>query len=428
MSQAGQANPPSVKAIETAPKRKGRFKALLIAVLMFGTAGLVWYGWWSTVGQYEVDTDNAYVAGNIVQVTPQTTGTVKAVEVNNTDRVKAGQVLVQLDETDAQVSLQAAEAALADAVRSVRGLYATTSQSNASVEQTRAEFKKAQHQVEQAAAQRRNAEDEYNRLANLRQQKFVSVESLNQAKTTLEAAEATLAAAQSAVNSAQAAVDRAQAQRIGSASQTENTSIADHPKVQAAAAQVRQAYLAVERTRIVSPVGGDIAQRNVQVGARVVPGTALMAIIPPEQMWVDANFKETQLDHLRIGQPVTLTSDLYGKDVVYQGKIAGFSAGTGSAFALLPAQNASGNWIKIVQRVPVRIELQPEQLQKNPLRIGLSMRVEVDTHDRTGVVVSAGSGTDKLTLSHTDVFAEQAQKADQVIADIIAANSGKVAP
>ena len=157
MSQAGQANPPSVKPIETATKRKGRFKALLIAVLMFGTAGLVWYGWWSTVGQYEVDTDNAYVAGNIVQVTPQTTGTVKAVEVNNTDRVKAGQVLVQLDETDAQVSLQAAEAALADAVRSVRGLYATTSQSNASVEQTRAEFKKAQHQVEQAAAQRRNA-------------------------------------------------------------------------------------------------------------------------------------------------------------------------------------------------------------------------------------------------------------------------------
>jgi membrane fusion protein (multidrug efflux system) len=398
-----------------------------LLLLVFGSIGLGWFLWWYFLAQFQTTTDNAYVAGNIVQVTPQTAGTVKAVNVNNTDRVQAGQLLAQLDETDAQVALQAAEAGLADAVRSVRGLYASTSQSSAGVEQTRADLQRAQHQAEQAEAQSRNAQDEYNRLANLRKQKFVSVEALNQAQTTLQAAEATLAASRSAVSSAQAAVQKAQAQRTGAAGQTEDTSLAEHPKVQAAAVQVRQAYLTLERTRILAPATGDVAQRAVQVGARVIPGTPLMAIIPPEQMWVDANFKETQLDDVRIGQPVKLTADLYGSGVVYHGKVAGFAAGTGSAFALLPAQNASGNWIKIVQRVPVRIELDPAELRQHPLRIGLSVRVDVDTHDRSGAIAVTGSGKDKATLSRTDVFTPQSQAVDAVIARIIADNSGKAA-
>ncbi|MEB4592849.1 HlyD family efflux transporter periplasmic adaptor subunit [Candidatus Thiothrix sp. Deng01] len=420
MSQP-ESTPPS------APSKPGsrRLKALTLLLLFFGSIGVVWFIWWFAIAQWREDTDNAYVVGNVVQVTPQTTGTVVAVNVNNTDRVAKGQLLAQLDETDAKVALQSAEAALADAVRSVRGLYASTSQSDAGIVQANADLNRARHQAEQAEAQRRNAEDEYNRLANLRQQKFVSVESLNQAQTALQAAEASLAAAQSAVNAAKAALQKAQAQQAGAAGQTENTSIEGHPKVQAAAAQVRQAYLALARTRILAPVGGDVAQRSAQVGARVAPGTALMAIVPPEQMWVDANFKETQLDDVRIGQPVKLTADLYGGSVQYHGKVAGFAAGTGSAFALLPAQNASGNWIKIVQRVPVRIELEPETVRQHPLRIGLSMRVVVDTHDRSGPVIASGSGEDKATLSSTDVFAQQAQQADAVIAQVIADNSGK---
>ena len=419
MSQAAP-NPPA--------NGSRRSKALSLLLLLFGSIGLAGFCWWYFIAQYRADTDNAYVSGNIVQVTPQTSGTVVAVKVNNTDRVQKGQVLVQLDETDAQVALQIAEASLADAVHGVRGLYATTSQSTAGVEQTRADLKRAQHQAEQTAAQRQNAQDEYDRLAQLRQQKFVSVESLNQAQTTLQAAEAALAAANAAVSSAQAAIQKAQAQREGAAGQTDNLAIAEQPKVQAAAAQVRQAYLAVARAQILAPVAGDVVQRAVQVGARVVPGTALMAIVPPEQMWVDANFKETQLDNVRIGQPAKVVSDLYGSGVVYHGKVAGFAAGTGSAFALLPAQNASGNWIKIVQRIPVRIELDQIELQAHPLRIGLSMQVDVDTHDHSGTTVAAGSGKDTATLSSTDVFARQAQQADAVIADIIANNSGQVKP
>ena len=243
----------------------------------------------------------------------------------------------------------------------------------------------------------------------------------------MQAAEATLAAAKSAVSSAQASLQKAQAQRAGAAGQTENTSIAEHPKVQAAAAQFRQAYLTLERTRILAPATGDIAQRAVQVGARVIPGTPLMVVIPPEQMWVDANFKETQLDNVRLGQSVKLTADVYGSDVVYHGKVAGFAAGTGCV-ALLPAQNASGNWIKIVQRVPVRIELDPAELQQHPLRIGLSVRVEVDTHDRSGAIVVTSSGKDKTTLSSTNVFTLQSTAADAEIARIIAANTSKAAP
>ena len=423
-----QAATPAANPNPLPSKSKGRAKVMMLLLVIFSLAGGAGFAWWYYIAQYRAETDNAYVAGNIVQVTPQTSGTVVAVQVNNTDHVAKGQVLAQLDDTDAQIALQAAEASLADAVRGVRNLYATTDQSSASLEQSRADLKRAQHQADQAQAQRQSAQDEYNRVNKLREQNFIAVEAVTQAKSTLDAADAALEAANSAVSSAQAAVSKAQAQRAGAAGQTDHLALADQPKVQAAAAQVRQAFLAVERTRIVAPVTGDVAQRAVQVGARVAPGTALMAIVPPEQMWVDANFKETQLANVRLGQSVKLTADLYGDAVTYHGKVAGFAAGTGSAFALLPAQNASGNWIKIVQRVPVRIELDAQDLQAHPLRIGLSMQAEIDIHDHSGATQVTSSGADKATLSSTDVFAQQAAKADAVIAQIIAANSGKGTP
>ena len=422
MSQTATAAP---NAVDSAPKpKKGRAKIMIFLLLLFSAVGAVGFAWWYFVAQYRAETDNAYVAGNVVQVTPQTSGTVVAVLVNNTDFVEKGQTLARLDETDAQIALQAAQATLADAVRSVRNLYATTDQSTAGLQQSRSELKQAKFQADQAQAQRQSAQDEYNRIAKLRAQNFISAESLTQAQSTLDAAEAALSAANSAVGSAQAAVVKAQAQRAGAAGQTDDLALEDQPKVQAAAAQVRQAFLAVARSRIVAPVAGHVAQRAMQVGERVAPGSALMAIVPPEQMWVDANFKETQLAHVRLGQSVTLISDLYGKDVVYHGKVAGFAAGTGSAFALLPAQNASGNWIKIVQRVPVRVELDNNDLQAHPLRIGLSMQAEIDTHDFSGQMEVTQSGLDKATLSSTDVYTQQAAKADALIEQIIADNSG----
>src|SRR6185312_12514193 len=202
----------------------------------------------------------------------------------------------------------------------------------------------------------------------------------------------------------------------------ENTQVASHPEVQAAAARVHAAYLDLQRDTLVAPVSGHVAKRAVQVGQRVQPGTPLMAVVPLSQVWVDANFKETQLQHMRIGQPVTLESDLYGGGVEYHGHVEGLGVGTGSAFSLLPAQNATGNWIKIVQRLPVRIELDRGELQQHPLRIGLSMDAKVNLHDQSGSVLSQ-KAPDKPVFS-TDVYERGSREADALIAKIIADNSG----
>ncbi|RZI42451.1 HlyD family efflux transporter periplasmic adaptor subunit [Herbaspirillum sp. HC18] len=343
-----------------APKRK---KILRIIGSIFGVAALAFAAYWAVIARFVEETDNAYVQGNVVQVTPQIAGTVKKIYVDDTHVVKAGQPLVAFDTADADVALAQAEAQLAQTVREVRTLYATQAQSGANLALREAELARAK--------------DDLMRRKGLAGSGAVSGEEIQHAE--------------SAVAAANAAVNAAKEQLASGRALTEGTTVANHPNVQRAAARVQEAMLAQARATLYAPISGEVAKRSVQVGQRVTPGAPLMAVVPLNQLWVDANFKESQLRKMRIGQPVKLTADVYGSSVTYDGKIAGFAAGTGSAFALLPAQNATGNWIKVVQRVPVRIALDPKQLADHPLRIGLSMRAEVDLHDQQGARLEEGA-------------------------------------
>lgn len=348
------------------------------------------YGaYYFTSGRYHESTDDAYVSGNLVQLTPQVTGTVVAVDADDTQIVKEGEPVVKLDPADARVALQNAEATLGETVRQVSRLYADNGFYAANVAQRESDLARATEDLRRRLAADNGA---------------VSAENISHAHEAVEAAQDALNAARQ-----QAEANRAL---------TERTTIAQHPAVQAAASRVRDAYLDYARTTLPAPVTGYVARRSVQVGQRVAPGTPLMAIVPLHGVWVDANFKEVQLERMRIGQPVTLTADAYGSSVEYHGRVEGFSAGTGSAFAVLPAQNATGNWIKIVQRLPVRILLNQRELDAHPLRIGLSMQVEVDTRDDSGTQLGAA-----VNISyHTDVFAKYGAQADAKIAKIIAQN------
>ena len=371
---------------------KRRFLLLaVLAVFLFG--GGVAALWYFMVGQYHETTDDAYVGGNLVQITPQVAGTVLAIYADDTDYVKSGQPLVELDKADAQVSLSQAEAQLAKTVRSVRNLRATSTEGEANVTLRRAELRKAQSDL----ARRRSIEASG----------AVSGEELQHAVDAVSSARAALAAAEQSLAAQRAMVDR--------------TDVHDHPDVKNAAARVREAFLNYARTKLPAPMSGFVARRSVQVGQRVAPGNVLMTVVPLEEVWVDANFKENQLAHLRPGQPVTLVADAYGSSVEFHGKVAGFSAGTGSAFALLPAQNASGNWIKVVQRVPVRIVLEKKELDAHPLQIGLSMRVDVDTHDRSAGRLQRVARPEPAY--QTDAFASVEPQADERIERIIAENS-----
>ena len=323
----------------------------------FALIGAAYGVYWATVLRYSQSTDDAYVNGNVVQITPQISGTVVSIGADDTQFVKVGQPLVQLDQADAKVALDQAEAQLAKTVREVRNLFATTAQLQASV---------AVRQTDLTTA-----ESDLARRAQLGKSGAVSGEELQHARDAVKAAQSALLAAQQQLAANRARID--------------NTTLEDHPDVRNAAAAVRNAYLNYARTVLPAPVSGFVARRNVQLGQRVGPGAPLMAVVPLDQVWVDANFKEPQLAGMRMGQPVTLTADLYGGSIKYHGKVVGFGAGTGSAFSLLPAQNATGNWIKIVQRVPVRVALDPRELAANPLQIGLTMRAEVNVRDGSGV-------------------------------------------
>jgi membrane fusion protein (multidrug efflux system) len=370
-------------------KRKRMMTLLVIVILIAAIAyGLYYF----LVARFHEDTDDAYVNGNVVQITPQVTGTVVAVNADDTQTVKAGDPLVVLDPADARVALEQAEANLAQTVRQVRGLFADDNQYQAQVAVRQADLSRAQ--------------DDLKRRMTVAQTGAVSQEEISHARD--------------AVKSAQAAVDAAQQQLASNRALTANTTIANHPNVQAAAAKVRDAYLNNARNNLPAPVTGYVAKRSVQVGQRVSPGTPLMAIVPLGGVWVDANFKEVQLKHMRIGQPVELTADVYGSSVVYHGKVVGFSAGTGSAFSLLPAQNATGNWIKVVQRLPVRIALDPKELEQHPLRIGLSMQVDVSIKDDNGGQL----GQAPNTVYQTNVFEKYGDQADAEIARIISENAG----
>ncbi|MHB9839294.1 EmrA/EmrK family multidrug efflux transporter periplasmic adaptor subunit [Paraburkholderia terrae] len=370
-------------------KRKRMMTLLVIVILIAAIAyGLYYF----LVARFHEETDDAYVNGNVVQITPQVTGTVVAVNADDTQTVKVGDPLVVLDPADSRIALQSAEANLGQVVRQVRGLYADDSQYQAQVAVRQSDLSRAQ--------------DDLKRRMQVAQTGAVSQEEISHARD--------------AVKSAQAALDASQQQLASNRALTANTTIASHPNVQAAAAKVRDAYLNNARNTLPAPVTGYVAKRSVQVGQRVAPGNPLMAIVPLNAVWVDANFKEVQLKHMRIGQPVELTADVYGSSVKYQGKVVGFSAGTGSAFSLLPAQNATGNWIKVVQRLPVRIALDPQELEKHPLRIGLSMQVEVSIKDDTGGEL----GSAVNTVYQTNVFEKYGDQADAEIARIITENAG----
>ena len=370
-------------------KRK-RLMTLLVGVIVIAAVA---YGlYYFLDARYHEDTDDAYVNGNVVQITPQVTGTVIAVNADDTQTVKAGDPLVVLDGADARVALQQAEANLAQTVRQVRGLFVNNDQYQAQIAQREADLSRAQ--------------DDLRRRLAVAATGAVSQEEISHARDTVKAA--------------QAALDAAQQQLASNRALTSNTTIATHPNVLAAAAKVRDAYLTNARNVLPAPVTGYVAKRSVQVGQRVSPGTPLMAIVPLGSVWVDANFKEVQLTHMRIGQPVELTADIYGSSVVYHGKVVGFSAGTGSAFSLLPAQNATGNWIKVVQRLPVRIALDPAELRAHPLRIGLSMQVDVDIKNDSGNQL----GNAQNTVYQTNVFDKYGDEANAEIARIIAENAG----
>ncbi|HVT35575.1 MAG TPA: HlyD family efflux transporter periplasmic adaptor subunit [Nevskiaceae bacterium] len=338
--------------------RQRGFTLLALAV----AAGVAAYAsWWALEGRHYQDTDDAYVSGDVVQVTSEVAGTVISLAADDTQGVQRGQNLLALDPADAQVAADRADADLARAVRNVRALQAQSQQLRAQVNERTTALSRAQADLQ--------------RRASLVDSGAVSHEELAHARETVRQAQADLAAAREQANVIDA--------------QIENTTLQTHPQVQAAEAAVREAALALRRTHIAAPVDGVVARRAVQLGQRVAAGTPLLAVVPLDGVWVDANFKEVQLADLRIGQPVTLHADFYGDDVVYHGRVAGLAAGSGSAFALLPAQNASGNWIKIVQRVPVRIALDADELKAHPLRIGLSMNAKVDVRDTTGALIAA---------------------------------------
>jgi membrane fusion protein (multidrug efflux system) len=379
-----------------AGKERKRKKMLLIAAAVFLVGGLGWLGWYLLVGQWYESTDDAYVGANVVQITPQVAGTVVTVATDDTERVKEGQVLVRLDPADARIALAEAEASLARTVRQVRTLFATTGQSDATVAQRRSDLARARADLE--------------RREKLSAIGGVSKEEVQHASEAVDAAAAALRAAEEQHTASRALVDR--------------TTLEDHPDVLAAAAKVHEAYLANARTDILAPVSGVVARRTVQVGQRVAAGTPLMAIVPLESVWVDANFKEGQLRDLRVGQPATVEADLYGRHAKYRGTVQGFGAGTGAAFALLPAQNATGNWIKVVQRVPVRIALDAQEVRDHPLQVGLSMRVEVDTHTREGERLP-NTQTPPAIKQQTAVFDALGAAAEARVTQIIVKNGGQ---
>ena len=388
-------------------KRKPLLIVLLLLCLLAGVGGGTYY--W-TVARFFEHTDDAYVSANVVEITPQVSGTVVAVTVRDTDRVSAGQLLVQLDPADTEIALQQAEAELARTLRQVRTVYAANHTLSADIAVREAEMKRA---ATDAAKARGDLET-----------RAALVTSGAVGKEELKHAEAALATAEAVRNAAAAAIAAAEQRLSANQAMTEGVALQEHPEVQRAAAHLREVYLAWARTRILAPVAGDIAKRAAQVGQRVQPGSNLLSVVPLEHVWVDANFKEVQLRDMRIDQPVTMSADLYGDKIEYHGRVAGFGAGTGSAFALLPAQNATGNWIKIVQRVPVRVELDGEELKAHPLRVGLSMEVSVEVRDYSGPQLREVVAAD-AERSRTHIFDDMTKAADLRIADIIARNSGK---
>jgi len=371
-----------------------RFKMLGIAAALFAAIGLSYGIYYAVDGQYHEETDDAYVGANLVYVNAQVTGTVTALGADDNQPVTTGQMLVRLDGADALVALADAEGRLGETVRQIRQQFRAVDEANAVLAQRKTDLLRAQNDLQ--------------RRVQLAGSDALSAEDLAHARETVASANDALTVAAKQLASARVP--------------TEGTTLRQQPSVLRARAAYVQAYLAVQRNQIPAPVDGFIARRSVQVGQRVAPGNALLAVVPLQGVWIDANFKEPQLRHIRIGQAATVSTDIYGSHVEYHGKVASISAGSGGAFSLLPPQNATGNWIKVVQRVPVRIALDPLELQAHPLRAGLSTDVTIDTHARDGRVDTA------LALPHaaleTTVFDSLLAGAEAHADTIIAREAG----
>jgi membrane fusion protein (multidrug efflux system) len=385
---------PGPPAAPVVPKNRRRNRLLVAVAAVLVVAGLGAGAWWWFDGRWYETTDDAYVRGNLVQLTPQIPGIVVRINADETALVRAGDPVVDLDRADTETALAQAKAALAQTVRRVRQLFANVDALRANVALRRAELERAQ--------------EDLSRRTGLPDKRAVSEEDLKHAKAQVETAAAALQAAEEQLAAANVLIT--------------HTKVTTHPDVEEAEAKLRAAYLAAHRTSLVAPVTGYVARRSVEVGQEVAPGLPLLAIVPLADVWVDANFKETQLEHVRIGQPVTLTADLYGGDVKYHGSVIGLAAGTGSSFSLLPPQNATGNWIKIVQRIPVRVQLEPRELAAHPLRVGMSVSVSIDTHDRNGPVLAEAPPPQPAAA--TDVYDGMLVKADRLAQAIVQENLG----
>jgi membrane fusion protein (multidrug efflux system) len=360
-------------------RKKRRFKVLLaLAAAKVAIGG----GWYLLHDGNHVSTDNAYVNADSAQVTPLVSAAVKDVPVVNTQVVRKGQILLRLDDRDASLALEKAEAEYLKARRQFSQTAATGGSLAAQIGARDADIGQARAQLAAAEANFGKAKIDLYRRSTLAKEGFVSGDTLTGAQNAYDTARANVAAAQAAVLQAGAARGAARESWAANQALIAGSNIDTNPEVAAAKAKLDQARLDLERTIIRAPIDGVVTNRQVQIGQRIAAGSPVMTIVPVGSVYVDANFKEGQLNNVKPGQPVELTSDLYGDDVVYHGRVAGFSGGTGSAFALIPAQNATGNWIKVVQRLPVRVQLDPKELAAHPLRVGLSMEAKIDISGR----------------------------------------------
>jgi len=390
MSATAEAQSPQ----PSANKKKKRKGVLIVLALIFVLIGIAWGVYWFLVLRHFQETDDAYVAGNQVQVMAQVSGSVNKVWFEDTDFVKKGDVLVSLDKTDAEQAFEKAQTALATSVRQTHQLMINAKQYQATIT------------LRQTALAQ--AEADLKRREPLGASNLIGREELQHARDAVASAKAELDVAVQQYNANQAMIL--------------NTSLENQPAVKQSAAELRDAWLALQRTEIRSPMDGFVSRRSVQVGSQISTSTPLLAVVPATNLWIDANFKETQLAGVRIGQPATVVADIYGDDVVYHGKVVGLDMGTGSAFSLLPAQNATGNWIKVVQRLPVRIELNPQDIEKHPLRIGLSTLGKIDTTSTEGSTLA--TSVRQQAAYSSNALAIDLAPVNQLITDIVRANAG----
>ncbi len=377
-----------------APQNGKRRRVMIIILTIFILLGFLYFLYWFFILSIREQTDDAYVNGNKVVISSQVSGTVVAVFADDTQAVRAGQILVKLDPVDAETALSRSASLLAQTVRQVRQQTLSADQYDSVIVTRRLELARANTDL--------------GKREPLLAEHAIAPEEVRHAREAVELARAALVQAQRQSTASHALVD--------------GLPIEDNPAVQQAKTAYRDAWISSERNAVIAPVAGYVAERSVQLGQHIQAGQALMTVIPLNVLWVDANFKEVQLRHLRIGQPAQVHSDLYGSSLVFHGHVKGMSAGTGSAFSLLPAQNATGNWIKVVQRVPVRIQIDAQDLVKNPLRIGLSTNVIVDTKDQTGSVLAAQSSDS--AASDTAVYTQDLDKANAAANAVVRENLG----